>query len=416
VARAAHQRAISGGVETLTRAIATVAMYTMAIALCLQAIGTSEDSLHNLARNGADLRQPPLGLPPLAIAAQDFGASTSLQHRRISLGRMLFFDRSLSSNGTMSCAMCHVPDQGFTSNATSLSVGLEGKSLRRNAPSLLNVAWMQVLFHDGRAKTLEEQAWMPLLHPDEMGNPSEAAVLQKIRANARYLQAFAAAYPGQSVTRSTVAHAIAQFERTLVVANTRFDRWRFGGEFGAMSPPEIKGYELFAGKAGCARCHTIERTYALFTDQKFHATGAGRQRQDDRRLSVQVSPDQRLSIDANTLKPFAESRQVDLGRFEVTGLAQDRFAFRTPTLRNVAKTAPYMHDGSLASLDAVIDFYAQGGGRISDGSSVLPPIALDPAEKKALVHFLHALSHEAGNVWWAPRPKGSLAKRDAAVH
>ena len=211
-----------------------------------------------------------MGLPPLGGPTR-----VQLDVPRIELGRKLFFDRRLSFNGTMSCAMCHVPEEGFTSHASQTGMGIEGKSLRRNAPSLLNVAWQSRLFHDGRESSLVTQAWMPLLHPDEMANASIGQVLERLRGLPDYGGLFESAFAGSGASMQTLGEAMAAFEMTLVAADSRFDRWRYGGDTTALSAVEQQGFGLFSGKAGCTQCHSVDATHALLADGLFHATGAG---------------------------------------------------------------------------------------------------------------------------------------------
>src|SRR4051812_29206779 len=189
------------------------------------------------------LADRPLGLPALPAAAH---AAPKL----IDLGRKLFFDRRLSFNGTMSCAMCHVPEEGFTSNASRTAVGMKGRSLSRNAPALYNVAWQRALFHDGREKSLVGQVWSPLLNPDEMANPSVGHVLVRIRGLPDYNGAFEKLFGGQGASRTRVGVAIAAFETTLVSGNSRFDRRWYGGEAAAMSGQGVGGLGMFPGKTG----------------------------------------------------------------------------------------------------------------------------------------------------------------------
>lgn len=326
------------------------------------------------------------GLPPLKLP-DEIRPDAS----RAELGRKLFFDRRLSFNGTMSCAMCHVPEQGFASSASQTGVGIEGRSLRRNAPSLLNVAWQTSLFHDGRESSLVSQAWMPMLHADEMANPSIGAALDRIRGLADYQGLFERVFEGSGASMQRFGEAIAAFEATLVAADSRFDRWRFGGDTSALTPLEQQGYELFAGKAGCAQCHTVGATDALFTDGAFHVTGAGQPQSGTRSYVVPLAPGVQTVLSDADLGAFAAEVPPDLGRFEITLDPADRFAFKTPTLRNVAHSAPYMHDGSLATLEAVIDFYDRGGGEVPNRSDRLRPLNLDAPGKQALAAFLRAL-------------------------
>lgn len=332
------------------------------------------------------------GLPPLQRAAD-----VVLEPGRIALGRKLFFDRRLSFNGTMSCAMCHVPEEGFTSHASRTALGIEGKSLRRNAPSLWNVAWQASLFHDGRESSLSTQAWMPLLHPDEMANPSIGHVLQRIRGMADYDGQFEHVFRGAGPSMETVGAAIAAFEATLVAAESRFDRWRFGGQDAALSALEKTGFGIFAGKGRCVVCHLVGERHALLADGRFHVTGAGLAPPAGRSFVVPLAPGVQTVLTDADLAAFSPRVAPDLGRFEITLDPADRYAFKTPSLRNVAQSAPYMHDGSLATLEEVVDFYDRGGGEAPGApgalvkSEVISPLGLGADEKRALVAFLRTL-------------------------
>jgi len=326
------------------------------------------------------------GLPPL-----QWPADVVPDRSRIELGRKLFFDRRLSFNGTMSCAMCHVPEEGFTSNASRTAVGIEGKSLKRNAPSLLNVAWQSTLFHDGRESSLSTQAWMPLLHPDEMANPSIGHVLQRIRGMADYDGQFERAFRGTGPSMETLGAAIAAFEATLVSADSRFDRWRYGGQNSALNEVEQLGFRIFSGKGRCTVCHVVGDQHALLSDGKFHVTGAGLASPAGRSFVVPLAPGVQTVLSDVELAAFAANVPPDLGRFEITLDPADRYAFKTPSLRNVARSAPYMHDGSLATLEDVVDFYDRGGGDAPGKSEVLSALGLGADEKRALVAFLRAL-------------------------
>ncbi|HEY0877772.1 MAG TPA: cytochrome c peroxidase, partial [Zeimonas sp.] len=329
---------------------------------------------------------PPLGLPSLRLPGD-----VVLDPARIALGRKLFFDRRLSANGTMSCAMCHVPEQAFASTASKRAVGLFGRSLPRNAPSLLDVAWRPALFHDGRESSLVAQAWQPLLHADEMGNASVDDVLGRLRSLPDYAGRFERAFTGTGATRSTVGQALAAFEASLVSAGSRFDRWRFARETGALSALEQRGFALFTGKARCSSCHRIDERFALFTDGGYHVTGAGSRSASARRIVVPLAPGVVAELDEADVATLRGEDPADPGRFAVTGDPADRDAFRTPMLRDVARSAPYMHDGSIATLEAVIDFYDRGGGSVAGKSVLLHPLGLHDDEKRALVAFLRTL-------------------------
>lgn len=347
------------------------------------------------------------GLPPLVRPAGSAGNAAQIE-----LGRKLFFDRRLAFNGVMSCAMCHVPEEGFTSHASKTAVGIEGKSLQRNAPTLLNVAWQTTFFHDGRETSLATQAWMPLLHPDEMANPSIGFVLQRIRALPDYDGLFERAFGGAGPGMESLGAALAAFETTLVAADSRFDRWRYRGEAAVLNAQEQQGFAIFTGKGRCAACHEVGATSALFTDGGFHVTGAGQAASgEDAAIIVPLAPGVQTVLRGAHLAGFPETAAPDLGRFEITLDPADRFAFKTPGLRNVARTAPYMHDGSLATLEAVVDFYDRGGGDVGDKDARIVPLGLSAHEKQALVAFLRSLDGARVDALAArSRPQESAAR------
>jgi cytochrome c peroxidase len=328
-----------------------------------------------------------LGLPALH-------ATDQRTDERIALGRKLFMDRRLSRNGTMSCGMCHVPEQGFTVNELATAVGIEGRSLRRNTPTVLNVGLSTSFFHDGRAETLEEQVWGPLLAADEMGNATRAEVIDRIGGFSDYASPFERAFPGRRLSPETVGAALAAYERSLESGGSRFDRWLFRGEAAALSEAERRGYGLFRGKARCSSCHEIGVQHALFTDNAFHNTGVGVARVDRSvaQIDVQLAPDVQTKVSARMLDELFGAPSRDEGRYEVTKVDKDRFAYRTPTLRNVELTAPYMHDGSLATLREVVDFYDHGGNPNPRLDQLIVPLFLSEHEKDDLVAFLRTLT------------------------
>jgi cytochrome c peroxidase len=331
---------------------------------------------------------PPLGLPAVPVPPD-----APLSKARIELGRSLFMDRRLSHNNTLSCGMCHVPEQGFTSNELGTAIGLEGQTIRRNSPTIYNVAYVEQLFHDGREFSLENQAWGPLLAGNEMANPSIGYVVEKIKALPEYAGRFEAAFDGRGPDMMTIGLALAAYQRTLVSAGSRFDIWRYGGAAGALNAEEKAGFVLFTGKAGCVACHHVGEKEALFSDNRFHNTGIGYANSMDmpRRHRVQLAPGKIVEIEDKALDAF-EKRQPDVGRYEITLDPADSWAYRTPILRNVALTAPYMHDGSLATLGEVIEFYDRGGIDNPHKDSLLKPLGLTPVEKKALAAFLGTLT------------------------
>ncbi|MCS6924847.1 MAG: methylamine utilization protein MauG [Candidatus Binatia bacterium] len=331
---------------------------------------------------------PPLGLPsPLPVPDDN-----PLTPEKIALGRKLFFDRRLSPNNTMSCAMCHVPAQGFTVNEVRLAVGINGKTGRRNAPALYNVAYQRLLFHDGREFFLEDQIISPLTNPVEMGNPSIGYVVDKVRKLPGYEDEFRAAF-GTGVSVATLGKALASYQRTLLSGNAPFDRWYFAGEAEAVSEEAKAGFAIFTGKGRCVSCHLIGEHAALFTDHAFHNTGVAH---------LPLIPEKTVEVDLGSgfvvRLPRTQLDQVllppekDLGRYEVTLDPADLWRYKTPSLRNVALTAPYMHNGVLLTLDEVIDYYDRGGTGAEGQDPRIAPLGLTPEEKRALVAFLHSLT------------------------
>ena len=337
------------------------------------ALGASSARLHAFTAN------PPLGLPPVA-------AEQSVTAAGIELGRRLFFDRRLAFNDTLSCAMCHVPEQGFTQNELATPVGIEGRSVKRNAPTLYNVAYRKALFFDGREENLEQQIWSPLLAANEMGNPSVGTVLRQLREIDGYDASFREVY-GEGVGMETLGRALAEYQRALLSADAPFDRWYFGGEAHALPEPAKRGFALFV-EVGCSGCHRIQDTHAHFTDDDFHNTGLGFRRAMEPGRRMQLAP----GVFVERKDDIPMPRVSDLGRYEATGRPQDRWKFRTPSLRNVAVTAPYMHDGSLATLAAVIDFYDAGGVPNEGLDPRIRPLGLAPEQKQELIAFLESLN------------------------
>lgn len=315
---------------------------------------------------------------------------------KIRLGRKLFFDRRLSHNGTISCAMCHVPEQGFTVNETATAIGNEGKSLRRNAPTLLNVAFMRSIFHDGRETSLENQVISPLLSPEEMGNPSAGYLIGRIGRMEDYDGLFEGAF-GRGVSIETIGQAIATYQRTLISANSRFDRWYFRKESNALMKEEERGFRLFTGKANCVQCHIIGGEYALFLDHSFHDTGVGWNKafgdvSADPIVKVQLAPGVFTSVRREVVNSVGLPAKKDWGRYEVTRDPSDLLRFKTPTLRNVNLTAPYMHDGSISTLREIVEFYNRGGVPHDGLDPSVKPLGLSSEEMDDLVAFLRSLT------------------------
>lgn len=366
----ARSRAVRNGFRAVGAALIAVLMATPARFACAEEGGEAA-----LAR----VRQPPLGLPLAPKPASNPPAAAA-----IGLGRKLFFDARLSADGRLACASCHQPDRAFTQTGLRLPVGITGKPLARNAPSLLNVAYMRHIMQDGEAHSLEAQMLAPLFLPDEMGNTSIAAFVARVAALPDYAGAFEESF-GEAASIANIGKALAGYERTLVSGNSPFDRWHFAGDEAALSPQAKAGYSLFTGKAGCASCHEIGEHDALFTDQGFHNTGIGA------RAGAEPQAD----------------HATDLGRETVTHDRADRFKYRTPMLRGVALTAPYMHDGSLASLEDVVRFYNAGGLPNPGLDPLIHPLGLTDEEIASLVAFLESLTGDNLDV---------LAREAGAIH
>ena len=336
-----------------------------------------------------NINQVPLGLPAVPIPDNN-----PVTDSKIALGRKLFYDRRLSLNNTFSCAMCHIPEQGFSSNEMATAVGIEGRSVRRNSPTIYNVAYAELLFHDGRESTLEQQVWGPLLARNEMGNPSVGYIINKINSLDEYQGLFIQSF-SKGPDMLTIGQAIASYQRSLNSANSPFDRWFFGKQADSVSTSVKQGYALFTGKAGCSGCHLIDKSFALFTDNQMHNTGIGfknsMQKMPDKQ-KIQIAPGVFIAVDQQQLDTVSEPKANDLGRYEITLNPEDRWKYKTPSLRNIALTAPYMHNGSLSTLTEVIEFYNQGGVVNNMLDSRIKPLSLSTAEMNELVEFLKALT------------------------
>lgn len=335
-------------------------------------------------------KRQPLGLPPTPVPSDN-----PMTPKKIELGRKLFFDRRLSLNNTFSCAMCHIPEQGFTSNELATAVGVEGRTVRRNTPTLYNVAYMKALFHDGREKTLENQIWGPLLANNEMANPAIGFVIEKLKEMSDYDGLFEDAFDGRPPNIETIGMAIASYERALVSAASAFDRWYYGGQGNALSDSAKRGFRLFTGKARCSACHTVGTNYALFTDNRLHNTGVGyaaSMLKSPQTRKLTVAPGVFIEFDGRVVADASETPPNDLGRYEITLDPADRWKYKTPSLRNISLTAPYMHNGSMTTLRTVVDFYNRGGTPNEGLDPLLGELGLTDSEIDDLVAFLEALT------------------------
>ncbi len=336
------------------------------------------------------VERPPLGLPPVKIPKDN-----PITNEKIELGRKLFYDRRLSINDTFSCAICHIPEQGFTNNEIETAVGVEGRTGKRNAPTVYNSGYLGKIFHDGRESTLEQQVWAPFLARNEMANPSIGYVIDKIKAIKEYDGLFEAAFNGRGPTMETIGMALANYQRTLNAANSPFDRWYFGKEENAVNEQVKRGFNLFVGKGACNACHLIHDDYALFADDKLHNTGLGYQVSmgiQPKTKRVQLAPGVFTDLDMSVIKSVSKPKENDLGQYEVTENPNDRWKFRTPSLRNAALTAPYMHNGSMLTLREVVEFYNQGGVPNEVLSPLIRPLNLSDEEINDIVAFLESLT------------------------
>jgi cytochrome c peroxidase len=297
------------------------------------------------------------GLPEtVPVPAIDTGSAAIAE-----LGRQLFTDRRLSSTGTVACATCHNPVRAFT-NGLPRGVGVHGRLTKRNVPSLLNVAFRPLLQWDGYASAIENFVKYPISSHLEMDFHYLDKAVPYVRQRADYVDVFRSAMHVGTIEFEHIAAALAAYQRTLLSGNSPFDRYMYLGQRSALSRSAVRGLQVFTGKGGCARCHTIGPTSALLTDGAYHDIGVGYE------------------------APTGRYSDIGLG-----GISTNDFAgqFLTPSLRNVALTAPYMHDGSLATLDDVIDFYERAGGDTRRG---LPALKLTAPERHDLIAFLESLS------------------------
>ncbi len=294
----------------------------------------------------------PLGLDNYLPVPED----NPLTREKVELGRRLFNEKQLSRDGTVACSTCHDPKRNFTDDKP-LAEGVFGRIGARRVPAILNRAYGTAFFWDGRIPTLEEQVLQPIINDKEMDMTLEEAVA-RLRADEEYAAEFDSVF-GHAITEQHVSHALASYVRTILAGNSRYDRY-LNGEGDALTELERRGLEIFRGKGNCTDCHLGPN----LTDEKFRNTGIA----------------------------WKDGELADLGRFRFTKRENDRGSFKTPTLRNVASRAPYMHDGSLATLSDVADYYNRGGNRNPWLDRELLPLRLTDAEKEALVAFLQTLT------------------------
>jgi cytochrome c peroxidase len=336
-----------------------------------------------------------LGLPPVPIPANNPQTPA-----KIELGDKLFHDKRFSVDGTVSCANCHNESHAFT-DGLPVSVGHHGLTGTRNAPTVLNVAFNKSQFWDGREPDLEGQAKQPPVNPVEGGLPNHEPILEITRTDPYYQTAFQSVFGvnGKKLTIDHVVQAIASFERTLVSGNSAFDRYYFKGQADAMTEAQVRGFQLFIGQGRCVSCHTIEQDHALFTDSRFHNIGIGiNQVQQEIPRLAQAFLEAKNKGSQVDVMVLTDKKSSELGRFAVTDELSQIGAFKTPTLRNVELTAPYMHDGSLKTLKEVMVHYNNGGvtkagEQVNDFlSGGIRPLNLTDPQLDDLVAFMKALT------------------------
>jgi len=338
----------------------------------------------------------PLGLPPAL-----YPEANPQTPEKIARGEKLFNDKRFSSTGEVSCATCHDEKKVFTDSPLKVSEGIQKLTGTRNAPTVVNSVYFEKLFWDGRSPDLEDQALHPFTNPVEMGLEDHQPILDLVRSDREYVEAFKRVFnkSGSAIAMKEVTQAIAAFERTKISGNSPFDRWYYGGEENALTEAQKRGFDIFINQGRCVSCHVIEQTQTLFTDNRFHNVGVGINeiQNDVPDLAGQYI---RAEVTASEVdvKVLTDKRSSELGRFAVTRLFDDLGAFKTSTLRNIALTAPYMHDGSLATLRDVVVHY-NNGGITNEGDPVndflsggIRPLNLTDEQIDDLVAFMEALT------------------------
>jgi cytochrome c peroxidase len=304
----------------------------------------------------------PLGLQPIP-----WPKDNPYSPAKWELGRALYYDTRLSADNTVSCASCHSPKMAFTDRAPN-SAGIRGQRGDRSAPTVINRAYTLAQFWDGRAKSLEDQAVGPMANPIEMGN-THPGIVEKLKSIPGYRAMFKAAFDKDDFDIDDAGKAIATFERTVLSGNSPYDKYKAGNKK-ALTAAQVRGMDVFVNKAKCDQCHEGVN----FTLNAYHNLGVG-----------------------------ADKPNPDTGRYKVTARDADWGAFKTPTLRDIANTAPYMHDGSLKTLEEVVEYYDKGGTPNKNLDEKIVPLKLTAQDKADLVEFMKSLSGEGWQHLTAPK-------------
>lgn len=302
--------------------------------------------------------EAPLGLPKVP-----WPEDNPYTQEKAELGRLLYFDKRLSADGTVSCATCHNTPCGY-GDCRTLAIGIDGRKGTRHSPTIINSAYLKHLFWDGRVNSLEEQCKGPVANPNEMSDVADVheahqQCAERVAAIPGYCVLFKKVFGKDTITMEDIAKAIATFERSILSGNSPFDRY-MAGDKTAMSEEQIQGFTIFK-KVGCLNCH---RGYN-FADDRFTNIGIG-----------------------------MDAANPDLGRYMVTKEERDWGAFKIPTIRDAEKNSPYMHDGSLKTLEDVVDYYDKGGIPNKNLHPLIKPLHLSTEDKQALVSFMKALNGE----------------------
>ncbi len=331
----------------------------------------------------------PLGLPS-DIWSFYVPKQNQLTPPKIELGRQIFFDPRLSADGKISCSTCHKPELAFT-DGKRLAEGIAGRRGPRNSPTLLNVIFNTAQFWDGRTDTLEQQAVEPLINPLEMGNTSHDEVVKRLRAIDEYRSQFQSVFNGD-VTIDRLGQAISAYERSLISGDSPFDRF-FASDKNAIDEAAKRGFAIFRGRGRCARCHTFTEHRPLFTDFAYRNTGVAANHPAYESLARQAAAAAETEQAKSLIDKLAlQEGGQELGRILISYQLFDLGSYRTPTLRNIALTAPYFHDGSAKTLADVVKFYNAGGRANINLEEELHAIGLNEDEQKDLVAFLESLT------------------------
>jgi len=348
-------------------AICAVAMQSSWIATLAEA-ATEEKPAANAESATEYKLKIPFGLEETAVVIP---ADNPLTNEKVELGRLLVFDKRLSQDNTIACMSCHLAKFAFT-DGKPVATGIRGQKGGRSAPASFNRVFSSAQFWDGRAATLEDQSVGPFTNPIEHGFANYDVMRAKMMKIAGYRKLFKQAFGEGDITIDNVGRAIASFQRTVLSGNSPADRFDQGQEAGAISEEAQHGLILFREKARCTKCHSGFN----FTDEKFHNLGLG-----------------------------WDDNKVDLGRYMVTKNAEDIGAFKTPTLREIARSAPYTHDGRFKTLEEVVNFYNQGGVKNPHQDPLIIPLDLTDQEKHDLVQFLHTLNGDGTGSQHVKAPK-----------